>query len=101
MTHQITIGGVHLKTSGRDIIVAVEIKGTWLDIIIERNSGPLDPISHICEPGGIEDRYHHQAANPDALDSHIGTGMAGAIGGSLPEGEDPFPNAMTRKPEVK
>ncbi len=37
--------------------------------------------------------------NPDALDSHIGTGMAGAVGGPLPGDEDPFPFGATRKTE--
>jgi hypothetical protein len=46
----IPVSGVWLRKEGVSTIVAVEIDGKWIDVIVERSQHAF---SHIVEPDGI------------------------------------------------
>ena len=58
MKDTIVISGIHLVAECRDIVVRAEVNGRWVEVIRELNDGP---ISHIVEPGGIEQASQHAA----------------------------------------
>lgn len=45
------IDGIKLERQGGDMVVSVDARGEWVEVIRERADGP---ISHIVEQSGIE-----------------------------------------------
>jgi len=51
----VPITGVHLYKTGDHTVVAVEIGGTWIEVIRERSDGAF---SHIVETNGMYTCYY-------------------------------------------
>jgi hypothetical protein len=55
----VPVSGVWLRGDGKDIVVAVEVNGKWVDVIREYAAN-TDTISHIVEPAGIRAAAHEE-----------------------------------------
>jgi len=65
------IEAVRLTRKGGDIVVDIETKNGWIEIIREQSDGTT-PISHICEASGLRkasEEACHQASMRDLVAS--------------------------------